>query len=729
MRSILPITIPLFIMMFLTNQYSWSSVDTIVGMSHEKNSQNRISVNTALGSLIGTLDNRIATFLGVPYASPPVALQRWQPAKPVNPWVTPKAALSFSPACMQAEDHNWESIYFHTPFNMSEDCLYLNIWAPTPIKQTKKPVMVWIHGGGLVAGTASSDFYSGKKLALRDVVVVTFNYRLGAFGYLSHPELTKESTYRSSGNYGVTDQLQVLKWVKQHIAAFGGDPDNITIFGQSAGALSVSHLLVSPLAEGLFHKAILQSPYLPHIPELSLSSSGRMAAERNGEILAEQAGVKSLAELRELSPESILSASEGLEFDKVARDGWVFKEQIYTVFAEYRQHKVPVLLGFNLDEGSHYPFFGIVKPPTTPEQYIKLAEKKYGTNSSDFLTLYPPTDLATSSYRSVGHALHGWAVERIARSMASVGKDVFFYTFEHIHPLAEKQGYGAFHGAEIPYVFDSIDTPVNHSLPNWPLAKVRSQDARMAETISEYWVSFAYNGHPGKVTLPEWKPYSLEQKNFIRFANGNAIPEVNPYSGLYELQQTIVEQRIANNQHWSWLNIGLLSPDIKPDRTKENSARWDRVIKEKINMGDLSHIDTTYHDNYTYYGMGDMRVSLSEGRARELMKRAISEFRSGFSDLHITNRIFSDVGQAANHFVIEGTHDGEWLGIAATGNRIRVKGIAVVRFEENQVVEEYELWDEISLLKQLGVIKDDQKSSSILQILRGVKSGEVEYVE
>lgn len=729
MRSKQSIAIILLIAIFFPGYYSWSSVDSVAPTSGKLTNQKRISINTTLGSLVGTLDSRVATFLGVPYASPPVGQQRWQPAKPVKPWVTPKNALSFSPACMQAEDRNRESIYFHTPFAMSEDCLYLNIWAPTPITAGKKPVMVWIHGGGLVAGTASSDLYSGKNLALKDVVVVTLNYRLGAFGYLSHPALSKESAYRSSGNYGVTDQIQALKWIKQHIAVFGGDPDNITLFGQSAGALSVSHLLVSPLAEGLFHKAILQSPYLPPIPELSLSRSGRLAAERNGELLAEQAGEKSLTELRALSPESILAASEQLEFDKVVRDGWVFKEQVYTTFSEHRQHKVPVLLGFNLDEGAHYPFYGVLKVPSTSGRYNQLVKEKYGARSNDFLALYPPSDLSVSSYRSVGHALHGWAVEHIARSVAAAGTDVFFYTFEHIHPLAAEQGYGAFHGAEIPFVFDNLGNSAQQSLPNWPLGEVRSQDRRMAEIISAYWVSFAINGSPTVATLPEWWPYSLEQKNFMKFSAGKAIPGVKPYPGLYELQQAMVESRIENNQYWSWLNIGLLSPDLKPDDTKKNVTHWDKAIKDKINLGDFSRIDTTYHDNYTYHGMGGTRVGFANGRARELMKQAVSDFRSGFTDLHITNHLLGKAGQAINHFVIEGTHDGEWQGIPPTGNRIRVKGIAVVRFEDNQVIEEYEFWDEITLLQQLGVIKGNQQPSSILQLLRAVNNGEVSYGE
>ena len=698
------------------------------------------TVRLSTGILVGGLDLKekgCAVFEGVPYALPPVGDNRWRPAQELPDWQGQREALLRTDACMQFSDNDTASIYYHRPETVSEDCLYLNIWTSasynsieeTFSKSEKRPVMVWLHGGGLVAGSGNCSTYNGSALAKKGVVIISVNYRLGVFGFMSHPELTSESPNKASGNYGITDQIQALKWVRKNITAFGGDPDNITVFGQSAGALCVSYLLASPLSKGLFHKAILQSPYLPPIMDLKVGRYGYLAAEDYGEQLQQSAGVNSVEALRELPAERILKASSGIAFDKVVRDGWVFKEQVMDTFNRNTNHNIPVLVGYNLDEGSHYPFVGIVEPPKDKQDYLRQVEARYGSLTEDFLRLYPENDIYTSTYRSVGHALIGWGAESIARSVAASGNDVFFYRFDHVLPDAEVNGYGAFHASEIPFVFNNIEFSVRDSLPNWPIGNLTEKDIQLADNISDYWVEFARKGKPSVKGLSEWKPYILQEKNYMQFVDGKVISRKNPESGLYELQQKMVEKRKKNNQHWSWLNVGFLSPEIKDndEELERNMRAWDQAIIKKLNLGDFSGIDTMYDDKYKYHNLGELRACIKGSNGCNLMKAAIAEFREGFSDLNLTNSIFGSGDRAVNHFTIEGTHDGEWLGIPATGNKMRVSGIALVRFENNKLIEEFEFWDEITILKQLGVIKTQSKIYSILELLRGIRCGSVEY--
>ena len=270
-------------------------------MSNKLDAADEVVVNTPQGSLVGEVLGEgaaaISTFKGIPYALPPVGVRRWKPAEPFPTWTGKRNALAFSPDCIQPSLFDDNFFYLITP-QMSEDCLYLNVWAPSGGTNLSVPVMVWIHGGGLVDGAGSNTFYDGAELARKGVIVVSINYRLGIFGYFSHPELSAESPHQVSGNYGITDQIQALKWVQKNIAAFGGNPENVTVFGQSAGALSIVHLLTSPLSKGLFHRAIAQSPYMTPLPDLRRSIFGKPSAEQHGSCFAEGLGAASLVQLR-----------------------------------------------------------------------------------------------------------------------------------------------------------------------------------------------------------------------------------------------------------------------------------------------------------------------------------------------------------------------------------------------------------------------------------------------
>ena len=276
----------------------------------------RVSIDT--GVLVGSLrpDTGVAVFKAVPYARPPVGTLRWRPPEPPAPWRLERLSKDAGPACMQPASPP-QPFYAFDEAKMSEDCLYLNVFAPPGAEKT--PVMVWIHGGSLINGAASDEGYDGERLAARGVIVVTINYRLGVFGYFSHPELSRESAHHASGNYGTLDQIAALQWVKRNIEAFGGDPSRVTIIGQSAGALSVAHLMTSPLAAGLFQSAVAESVYLPAMPELRASRFGLEPAETTGLKFGRAHGAADLPALRGLSAEALERAAEEQGLLKSAR--------------------------------------------------------------------------------------------------------------------------------------------------------------------------------------------------------------------------------------------------------------------------------------------------------------------------------------------------------------------------------------------------------------------------
>ncbi|GAC1304160.1 MAG: carboxylesterase family protein [Mucilaginibacter sp.] len=342
----------------------------------------------------------VVAFKGVPFAAPPVGELRWKAPQPVQPWSGVKKCDAFGPSPMQAKPapfmvYTREFLIPEEP--ISEDCLYLNVWAK-PRAAVKKPVFVWIYGGGFSSGGTAVPIYDGEAMAKKGIIFVSVNYRVGILGFMAHPELTKESPYKASGNYGLLDQVAALRWVKKNIAAFGGDPDNITIAGQSAGSMSVNCLVASPLAKGLFNKAIAESGSLM-VPNPMLKSSDLLGAEQQGVKLAASAHAASLTELRAL-PAAQLLKLQG-RFSPIV-DGYVLPEPIPQIFAEGKENRVPLLIGWNADEA-------FVSGFKKKDEFIKQAKEQYGADAEEFLKYYPAgTD------------------EEAARSQIKLSRDMMF---------------------------------------------------------------------------------------------------------------------------------------------------------------------------------------------------------------------------------------------------------------------------------------------------------------
>ncbi|MCW8985096.1 MAG: carboxylesterase family protein, partial [Thermoanaerobaculales bacterium] len=472
------------------------------------------------GTISGTMDAGVRVFRGIPYAAPPVGDWRWKPPQPVEPWEGVRECTDFGCSCVHVPyppDSMWTGPEWGDPAEQSEDCLHLNVWTTASSPQEKLPVMVWIHGGSLKHESGSVGAYGGANLARKGVVAVTINYRLGAFGYLAHPELTRESEHQSSGNYGVLDQIAALEWVQRNIAAFGGDPDRVTIFGESAGSWSVNFLVASPLARGLFHRAIGQSGagFGPMV-HLGEERSGLQSAEQTGvafaELLGSADGPASLEAMRAAPATEILA-----KFDEVPGayvgpvvGGWVFPDEIHTIFEQGRQNRVPVIVGSNADEGSMYAG---PDAPATVEDFRLVAKKRYGDFADELLDAYPVTDdsdVRDTFVASVGDAIFTWEMRMWARMTGTVDADAWLYHFTRVPPIAQSDIYGSHHGAEIVYV-----------IGNFHLASFtpEPEDERLAETMSGYWVNFAATGDPNGEGLPEWPAYNLEEEPYMEFGD------------------------------------------------------------------------------------------------------------------------------------------------------------------------------------------------------------------
>lgn len=431
----------------------------------------------------------IRVFRGVPYAAPPVGPLRWKPPQPGPFWLGVRQADTFGPSAMQANTGAFgpwtkEFIFGNAT---SEDCLYLNVWTGASTSRERRPVLVFIHGGGFTGGSGEVLVYDGESLAKKGLVVVTINYRLGVFGFLTHPELAKESEQGTSGNYALLDQLAALKWVQRNIAAFGGDPKRVTIAGQSAGASSVHYLLASPQAKGLFHRAIAQSG-----SRFGRSVPPRTPAEQDGLTWMKAKGADSLAALRTM-PAAALLGGNGPYFNPVA-DGWFLPTAGPLGF----YNDVPVLTGLNADEGSSSPTYGKLGASGWPAQ----ARQRYGDKAETLLTLYPATtdnqasESQKASERDLGvTSMALWAQAR-ARSVRSKS---FLYYFARPIPWPQHPEFGTFHTSEVPYAFGNLrflDRP-------WEAA-----DYKLAEIMSSYWANFAAHGDPNGKGLPRWQAFS-----------------------------------------------------------------------------------------------------------------------------------------------------------------------------------------------------------------------------
>lgn len=437
-----------------------------------------------------------ALYKGVPFAEPPVGDLRWREPRPVSSWTGTREAHEFAPACMQ----RGVSMPGEAPPRTSEDCLYLNIWTPAEGAGDRLPVMVWIYGGGFTNGAASLPLYWGDRLARKGVVVVSIAYRLGPFGFLAHPDLTAESAHGTSGNYGLMDQIAALRWIREHIEAFGGDPDNMTVFGQSAGATSISILMASPLARGLFHRAIGQSGGL--FEPLELAPAWLLEnAERDGEAYAASLGAASIAELREMPSAELLGGLAGAVSHPVI-DPYLLPSTPYDVFSSDEQAHVPLLVGSNADEAR-----SLLDPTEVRAASFEddIAER-WGALPPALLKAYPfATDAEARRARLdfERDLRFGWDVWTWARLKAESGRqDVYYYHFTHEPPFPPGTPYadwGAGHFAELWYVFDRLD------LEPWPWS---AADRVLSHTLSTYWTNFARTGDPNGAGLPPWPPFS-----------------------------------------------------------------------------------------------------------------------------------------------------------------------------------------------------------------------------
>jgi para-nitrobenzyl esterase len=510
-------------------------------------------VQAPAGAVRGVASNGLEVFKGIPYAAPPVGQLRWKPPAAAPAWQGVRDATAFGPACQQPKPRVG-SIYASPLAATSEDCLSLNVWAPAKVR--KAPVLVWIHGGSLVSGSSSEGMYDGAALAERDVVVVSINYRLGVLGYLAHPELSAESPDHVSGNYGLLDQIAALRWVQRNIAAFGGDPANVTIAGESAGGLSVMYLMASPPARGLFAKAIAQSAYMISTPDLRETRFGHVPAEAVGVATAAKLGAKGIADLRAMDAETLATSALIAGFATFgAVDGKILPGQLVDVFDRGEQARVPILAGFNSDEIRSLRMLA-PQPPADAATYEAQIRARYGDLADDYLKLYPSTDLAESVLLAPRDALYGWTSERLVAKQTAVGAPGYFYLFDHGYPAADAAGLHAFHASEIPYVFGTAKlTP-----PAWPKVPETAVEAKLSAAMADYWTSFARDGVPRAAGQPEWRPYGAERV-YMAFVEGpQAGAHLRP--GMYELNEAVMCRRRAQGDlSWNW-NVGVVSPPL-----------------------------------------------------------------------------------------------------------------------------------------------------------------------
>lgn len=466
---------------------------------------------TESGAVQGKPQNGLTVYQGIPFAGAPVGEMRWREPGPVLPWRGVRNATSFAPACMQ----KGVSMPGETPPQISEDCLYLNIWTPARSAEARLPVIVWIHGGGYSNGSASMPLYRGDRLARQGVIVVTIAYRLGALGFLAHPELTRESAHHSSGNYGLMDQIAALEWIQRNIAAFGGDPQRVTIAGQSAGAMSVSALMVSPRAQGLFQRAIGQSGGI--FEPLQLAPGYLLAnAERDGVKLATSLGASSLAQLRLLPPETLLGGGADAVTHPVI-EPHVLPMTPYEAYVLGLQADVPLLVGSNAEEARAL----IDVRSTRASNFGAEIERSVGTLPPALLAAYPYVSDEEAREARLGlerDLRFGWDMWAWARLQAGAGKSpVYYYAFNQRPPFPEGSVYaqwGASHFAELWYMSDHLDQAP------WSWS---SADRKVAHDMSRYWVNFASAGDPNGKGLVHWPAFTATDNNVMHLGSATGV--------------------------------------------------------------------------------------------------------------------------------------------------------------------------------------------------------------
>ncbi len=463
-------------------------------------------VSVTGGRVEGVTADGVTSFKGIPFAAPPVGALRWRAPQAVGSWSGVKKADHFAPGCMQPRE---AVVLLGEPPAMSEDCLYLNVWTPANSRHERLPVMVWIYGGSFLEGMTSPPYYDGTHLAQKGVVVVSLAYRVGVFGFLADPELSAESPLHVSGNQGLLDMIAGLKWVRRNIAQFGGDPSRVTIFGESAGAISVGAIAQSPLAKGLFQRAIGESGNA--LDDLFHEFVPLPQVERYGQQLLAKLGATSIAAARALDAQTLLKAQgpalvpgNGGFSPWMVVGGNALPEKGYRLYEARRFNDTPVLIGTNSDEGSIF-----VPPHTTPSQFEAQVRAQFGPAAAEVLAVYPHATEAESSQAAadvVRDSLFAWGAWTWARLQSKYGKNkAYLYYFDQRGP--QHPPHGSPHGAEIGYVFDNLGT----------LVQTAANAPALAAMIDSYWVNFARTGNPNGPGLPHWPAFNDKSQRVMVF--------------------------------------------------------------------------------------------------------------------------------------------------------------------------------------------------------------------
>ncbi len=487
------------------------------------------------GAVKGAVTDGVASFKGIPFAAPPVGDLRWRPPQPVKPWKGVRPAITYGADCAQKPFPGDAAPLGVTP---AEDCLYVNVWTPQDFKGKRLSVLFWIYGGGFVNGGSSPAVYDGSQFAKRGVVLVSFNYRLGRFGFFAHPALSKEDPSEPHGNYGYMDQIAALKWVKQNIAAFGGDPSNITIFGESAGGGSVLMLMTSPMSQGLFHRAIVESgggrsllmgPRYINKP----GANGMPSGEEVGVAFAKSVGISgddaaALAALRKLPEDAVVA---GLNMASMMTptyagpmvDGKIVIESPAEAYAAGRGAKVPLMVGAN-DADIGFP------AGRTKEEFFA----QFGPNAAKAKAAYDPDGSLPDMVVGLKIAADRMMVEPsrfIARTIAETGEPAYEYRFSYVAESERETWKGAPHATEIPYVFDTVKARYGD--------KLTAADSATAEAANAYWSNFAKAGDPNAKGLPNWPKYNLQTDELMNFTPKGPVAMPDPWKVRLDLVEKL----------------------------------------------------------------------------------------------------------------------------------------------------------------------------------------------
>ncbi|WP_158752039.1 carboxylesterase/lipase family protein [Acidobacterium sp. S8] len=531
------------------------------------------AIRLASGTIAGKQQGNIAVFTGIPYAAPPIGPLRWRPPQPVAAWSGVRDATQASHPCMQNVNGTdtfmapqaaaYGVPYVARPVDPSEDCLYLNVWTAQPAPAAHLPVMVWLHGGSNRVGSGTESGYDGSSLASRGVVVVTINYRLGVMGFFAHPELTAESPHHSSGNYGLLDQIAALKWVKQNIALFGGDPGNVTLFGESAGAIDATVLMTSPLTTGLFRRVIAESgPGFGLAPEQNLRKM-----EGLGEAVGKQAGGQPGSQIEvlrklpaiqvaQIEDELIQSQFKGYDPNASIVDGWLLPQSPARAFALGAIQRVDILVGVNAREFSAFRTAAAAAAKKAPQSASKSG---VGDQVKLFADTARPlygswTDMAVATYMT-RILIHGApALDQASNDIVaacpigaeaalttSAGQRAFVYRFDRSVPGEGESALGAFHSLELPYVFGTFEARTFSWLP------FDATDHKLSDLMQSYWTNFARSGDPNGPGLPHWPAWDIGQEPYITFSQGgDGVPQQDFSPIFCHLSPDRLKQQLVN---------------------------------------------------------------------------------------------------------------------------------------------------------------------------------------